>query len=76
MDSRNLDHINYSYTDSERAKRNALKKRRRKQLTHTKMRLFSHRPAFSDTLGKNSILYQRKIISKDNVFRREQYFCK
>lgn len=71
MDSRNLDHINYSYTDSERAK-----KTQKKAASHTKMRLFSHRPAFSDTLGKNSILYQRKIISKDNVFRREQYFCK
>lgn len=75
MDSRNLDHINYSYTDSERAKRNALKNAEESSFSY-KDASFSHRPAFSDTLGKNSILYQRKIISKDNVFRREQYFCK
>lgn len=41
MDSRNLDHINYSYTDSERAKRNALKNAEESSFSYKDASFFS-----------------------------------
>lgn len=63
MDSRNLDHINYSYTDSERAKRNALKKRRRKQLL------------IQSNVTKLRLLYDKNIIKKVGEIVSSAFFA-
>ena len=64
MDSRNLDHINYSYTDSERAKRNALKKRRRKQLLIQRCVFFLIALLFLILLGKTVFSIKEKLFPK------------
>ena len=64
MNSRHLDHINYSYTDSEGAKRNALRKRRRKQLLIRRCIFFVIALLFLILLGKAVLSIKEKLFPK------------